>query len=139
MSLKEQADRIASSCLAVRVRMLNRTITGIYDDALRPFGIKVSQMNILVAAAKMGLARPVHLCRALQIEVSTLSRNLDRMKKKGWIEVVAEDDKRAHPFRITDAGAALLEQVFPAWENAQKVAEESIGQKGVDWLLHGKL
>jgi hypothetical protein len=54
-------DKIASECVAVRLRMLNRVVTNIYDDALRSLDLKVSQMNILVAAAKMGAARPIEV------------------------------------------------------------------------------
>jgi len=52
-------DKMAGECIAVRLRMLNRAITNIYDSALRPLGLKVSQMNILVAAAKMGTSQPL--------------------------------------------------------------------------------
>lgn len=55
-------DKIAGERIAVRLRMLNRIITNVYDDALRPLDLKVSQMNILVAAAKMGTARPTEVC-----------------------------------------------------------------------------
>ena len=34
----EPHDVIARDCLAARLRMLNREVTGIYDDALRPLG-----------------------------------------------------------------------------------------------------
>src|SRR3954451_12375489 len=40
-------DRIAGECIAVRVRLINRVVTAIYDEALRPFGLRVSQANIL--------------------------------------------------------------------------------------------
>ena len=40
-------DIIAKTCIAVRMRMLNRLVTNVYDEALRPLGLKVSQMNIL--------------------------------------------------------------------------------------------
>src|SRR5437773_9261264 len=73
-------DKIAEECIAVRLRTLNRVITNIYDHALRPLDLKVSQMNILVAAASMGTARPLEVCEYLQLDVSTLSRNVDRMK-----------------------------------------------------------
>jgi hypothetical protein len=52
-------DKIASECVAVRLRMLNRVVTNTYDDALRPLDLKVSHMNIMVAAANMGTARPI--------------------------------------------------------------------------------
>ena len=39
------SDRITHDCLAARVRLLNRQVLRIYDDALRPLGIKVTQLN----------------------------------------------------------------------------------------------
>ncbi|WP_045227378.1 MarR family winged helix-turn-helix transcriptional regulator, partial [Methyloterricola oryzae] len=73
-------DAIAADCIARRVRMLNRLVTNLYDEGLRPLGLKVSQVTILVAAWKMGTARPAAVCDALQMDVSTLSRNVDRMR-----------------------------------------------------------
>ena len=74
--------------------MLQRVITNLYANALRPLDLKVSQMNILVAAAKMGTARPLEVCEYLHLDVSTLSRNVDRMKARGWLEVVPDEDGR---------------------------------------------
>lgn len=48
--------------VGVRLRMLNRIVTNIYDEALRPLDLKVSQMNVLVAAAKLRTARPNGKC-----------------------------------------------------------------------------
>jgi hypothetical protein len=50
-------DTIASNCIAVRLRLLNRVVTNFYDDALRPLGLKVSQLNLLIVTAKLGLAQ----------------------------------------------------------------------------------
>src|SRR5436309_8272243 len=94
-------DKIAGECIAVRLRMLNRVITNIYDNALRPLDLKVSQMNILVAAAQMGTVRPLDVCEYLHLDVSTLSRNVDRMKARGWLAVVPDDDGPSQPFERT--------------------------------------
>src|ERR1700745_813747 len=93
-----QVDRTAKSCIAVRLRLLNRVVTNLYDEALRPLGVKVSQLNILVGTAKLGLARPAKVCELLQLDVSTLSRNVDRMRASGWLEVVPGEDARTQPF-----------------------------------------
>jgi DNA-binding MarR family transcriptional regulator len=127
-------DTIASECIAVRLRMLNRVVTNIYDDALRPLGLKVSQMNILVAAAKIGTARPAEVCDRLQLDVSTLSRNVERMKARGWLEVVPDEDGRAQPFRLTVQGRRLLERAVPAWRTAQERAKTLLGKAIVDQL-----
>ena len=123
-------DAIVRDCIAVRLRLLNRAITGLYDDALRPLGLKVSQLNILVATAKLGVARPAVVCEVLHMDTSTLSRNVERMRKKGWIETVTGDDGRMQPFQLTGKGKRLLERAFPAWRAAQREAQELLGENG---------
>ncbi len=124
-------DVIARDCLVVRLRMLNRVVTNIYDDALRPLGVRASQLNILVVAAKLGLARPADVCQRLQLDTSTLSRNVERMRARGWLEVVDDDDGRAQPFRLTAKGRKLLERALPAWEEAQEKVKKLIGADAV--------
>ena len=131
---KTLIDTIAGECIAVRMRMLNRVVTNIYDDALRPLGVKVSQMNILVAAGRMGTARPAEVCERLHLDVSTLSRNVERMKARGWLEVIPDEDGRAQPFRLTAQGRKLLEKAAPAWKKAQQQAKDILGDGIVDQL-----
>ncbi|HWB11250.1 MAG TPA: MarR family winged helix-turn-helix transcriptional regulator [Pirellulales bacterium] len=123
-------DTIARNCIAVRLRSLNRVVTNFYDDALRPLGLKVSQLNILVVTAKLGLARPAQVCDILQLDTSTLSRNVERMRANGWLEVVPEEDARAQPFRLTPQGKRLIDKAFPAWEKAQRQAADLLGEQG---------
>src|SRR5438105_15567538 len=132
--LQDMIDTIADECIAVRLRMLNRVVTKAYDDALRPLDLKVSQMNILVAAAKMGTARPLEVCEYLHLDVSTLSRNVERMKARGWLEVVADEDRRSQPFRLTPQGRKLLEKAVPAWSEAQQQVKKVLGEGFVEQL-----
>jgi DNA-binding MarR family transcriptional regulator len=132
--MQAMIDKVASECVAVRLRMLNRVVTNVYDDALRPLDLKVSQMNILVAAAKMGTARPVEVCKHLHLDVSTLSRNVERMKTRGWLEVVPDEDGRSQPFRLTSQGRKLLEKAIPAWSNAQQQVKKVLGKEFVEQL-----
>ena len=127
-------EKIASECIAVRMRMLNRVVTKIYDDALRPLDLKVSQMNILVATAKLGTARPADVCERLHLDVSTLSRNVERMKARGWLEVIDSDDARAQPFRLTPRGKKLIQRASGAWSKAQRQAKRMLGEAIVDDL-----
>ncbi len=124
-------DTIARSCIAVRLRLLNRVVTNLYDDALRPLGLKVSQLNILIVTAKLGLARPAQVCDLLQLDASTLSRNVRPLQAHGWLEVVPEEDARAQPFRLTPEGKKLIEKAVPAWEEAQRRATELLGREAV--------
>jgi len=128
-------DIIFEQCLAGRLRLLNRVVTNMYDEALRPLGMKTSQLNILVAAAKQGLARPAEICNRLHLDTSTLSRNVERMKAKGWVEVVGDEDGRAQPFRLTTKGRKLLKRAKPGWDDAQKKVKKLLGSETVQTIV----
>jgi DNA-binding MarR family transcriptional regulator len=127
-------DTIARTCIAGRLRLLNRVVTGFYDDALRPLGLKISQLNILIVTGKLGLARPAQVCEILQLDASTLSRNLRPLQANGWLEVVPDEDARAQPFRLTARGRRLIEKAAPAWEAAQRQAADLLGDEGIALL-----
>ena len=127
-------DTIAKTCIAVRLRLLNRVVTNVYDDALRPLGLKASQLNLLIVTAWLGLARPAQVCDILQLDASTLSRNVKPLQAHGWLEVVPDEDARAQPFRLTPQGKRLIEKAVPAWEEAQRHAAELLGEEGIALL-----
>jgi DNA-binding MarR family transcriptional regulator len=124
------ADLIAGECLAVRVRLLNRTITSIYDEALRPLAMTVGQLNVLVAVAQLGPVSPGDVARRLNMEKSTLSRNVDRMRGHGWIVVLSGETGRNQTLKISPKGRKLLERAVPLWRKAQARAKAVLGQRG---------
>ena len=127
-------ETIATTCIAGRLRLLNRVVTNLYDDALRPFGVKLSQGNVLAVTAKLGVARPAEVCDLLELDTSTLSRTVERMVANGWLEILPDDDGRSHPFRLTDEGKRLMEKAIPAWEKAQSEAKKLLGEDGLRLL-----
>jgi len=127
-------EAIATSCIAGRLRLLNRVVTNLYDDALRPFGVRLSQGNVLAVTAQLGVARPAQVCEFLEMDASTLSRTVDRMVANGWLEIVPDEDGRSQPFRLTVAGRRLMERALPAWELAQAAAKKLLGGDGLRLL-----
>ena len=125
---------IANECLAMRVRLLNRLVTGIYDTALRRHGLRAAQLGILVAINQLGTARSNDLERILCLEKSTVSRNLDRMRRRGWIQVEAGEDARARHVTLTPKGRTLLGAVKSAWDDAQRETAKLLGREGADIL-----
>ncbi|QJX00941.1 MarR family winged helix-turn-helix transcriptional regulator [Frigoriglobus tundricola] len=118
--------RIAGECLAGRVRALNRVVTAIYDESLRPYQVRTTQMNVLVAIAAMGKARAADICHRLKLEKSTLSRDLDRLIERGWV-LATSNGGRAQVLEATEAGRALIETLLPVWEVAQERVREVLG------------
>ena len=128
------AAEVVRDCIATRLRMADRVITKVYDDALRPLHLKVTQMTMLVVAEDRGLIRQSEVGAELQLDDSTLSRNLERMGANGWLEEVSGDDARVHSYRLTEAGRALLDKAIPAWRGAQVEARRLLGDDGVQAL-----
>ena len=126
----ETADRLRRECLALRVRLINRVLSVLYDEALRPFGLRISQLNVLAAVACLGKARPTDLCRILRIEKSTLSRDVELMKQNGWLDSEPPVGGRNQTIRLTPRGKKLLAKVEPSWEKAQTEARALIGDDG---------
>jgi DNA-binding MarR family transcriptional regulator len=118
--------RIAGECLAGRVRVLNRVVTGIYDAELRPHEVRCSQLNVLVAVAAMGPVRAADVCRRLRLDKSTLSRDLDRLLERGWVRATPGAG-RGQDLEVTAAGRALIRKVAPAWEAAQAQVHDLLG------------
>jgi DNA-binding MarR family transcriptional regulator len=131
---KRQAAEVVRDCIATRLRMANRVVTKVYDDALRPLGLTVSQMALLAVAEDGGLIRQSEVGARLQLDDSTLSRNLERMQSNGWLVEVSEGDARVHSYRLTEAGRALLDKAVPRWRDAQGEARHLLGDTGVRGL-----
>ena len=123
-------ETIARECIAVRIRLLNRTVTKIFDEALRPLGVKVSQLNVLMVVAKRGPMSPGDVARRLSMEKSTVSRNVDRMKTHRWLKVTEGDSGRKQILELGPAGRKLIEKSLPYWKKAQAQTEALLGQRG---------
>jgi DNA-binding MarR family transcriptional regulator len=120
---------ISQHCIASRLRSLTRAVNAIYDNALRPLGGKISRLDLLVALCRLGEGTPTQLGRILHLEKSTLTRNLERMRAKGWIESASGQDGRSRLLRLTPKGRQLLTDLYPAWQEAQREARGLLGRE----------
>jgi len=128
---RELAKIFSQECIAVRMRILNRVITGIYDDALRPHGIKLNQTNILVLLSLIENPNPSDIINKLQMEKSTVSRNLERMRKKDWIDVTRNPDGASQTIKVTPKGKKLLADIYDDWSKTQVKVAKLMGKEGV--------
>lgn len=129
--MTEETRLVGRECIGFRVRMLNRMITAIYDDALAGVGLKASQFNLLVAAVNRKEIRPAELAKLLEMDESTLSRNVERMCAKGWLRLEPDDDRRSHLIKVTEKGLGLIRKGYPAWQKAQQEIVRRLGSDSV--------
>jgi DNA-binding MarR family transcriptional regulator len=132
MNSSKAARTIAQQCLAMRVRRLSRVVTRKFDETLRPLGVTPAQLSLLVIIELHGSVSPSAVARYLDIEKSTLSRNLRLMKAAGWVRGRLDGSERR--LELTAAGRRLLTDAYPLWERAQKKVRDLVGTKTVEAL-----
>jgi DNA-binding MarR family transcriptional regulator len=127
-ALLKSAGRVAENCVANRVRLLNRVISAIYNEELCRHGITVGQFNVLTVILKRQPTSAVEISSILQLEKSSVSRNLELMRRNGWIAV--ETVGRNATLSVADRGAAIFQAALPSWEQAQKRSMAILGRGG---------
>ncbi len=125
---------ISNRCIAARTRLLSRVVSQVYDDALRPLGIKVSQLNVLVVVGRFEPVAPAEVARLLFMEKSTLSRNIRRLAQRGWIEVKPGGSGRGQVLGLTASGRDLVARALPLWRQAQRQVVALLSSSGASAL-----
>ena len=115
----EIAENTTAACISTRVRQLSRIITRVYDDALRPLGITASQFTLLTQLAQQDGITAVEIGHSLDIEKSTLSRNLKRLLNDGHITMDPPAGRRGRGLHLTPKGESVIQRGFPVWKDAQ--------------------
>jgi DNA-binding MarR family transcriptional regulator len=124
----ELASEVASQCIGVRARRLNRAITRMFDGALRPHGLTSMQFTLLTSIQRLGPVAPVRLAEALDLEKSTLSRNLKVMERNGWTRARATEDARSHEIELSASGRKVYLSAAPSWRDVQREAKRLMGR-----------
>lgn len=123
------SERIARECICSRLRLLNRVVSGIYDEALRPHGLELSQLSLLIAIDLLReRATGARLAAALQVEKSSLSRELQRLEDRAFIRRSPSEAERAIRIELTARGRGLIRAALPSWEIAQARASEILSR-----------
>lgn len=133
------AETTAASCIATRVRQLSRIVTRIYDDAMRPLGITSSQFTLLTQLAQQDGITAVEIGFTLDIEKSTLSRNLKRLLALNLITMDPPAGRRGRGLHLTEKGRRVIKEAYPVWLAAQERAVGVMGPESrttLDSLLH---
>ncbi len=125
-------------CTNFKLRQLSRIVTQDYDAELSACGLKITQYSLLSHVYKLGPIRPVDLAARMNMDSSTLSRNLKPMISNDWLALVAGNDARSHKVAVTDAGRSKRQEAQRHWRAAQEKLNRRLGQERV-LALHGLL
>ena len=118
---------IGTRCAAFRARKAARMVTRLYDEALRPSDLKITQFTLLVAI-KAGAPQSVtELAEMLGLERTTLTRNLAVLERDGLVVSAEDENGRARHISVTDKGLERLKDAYPYWKEAQAKLETALG------------
>jgi len=118
-----------SACVCNTLRMVTRAVTQLYDDVLRPSGLRVTQFSILASITRTGEANLKQLEDTLAIDQTTLTRSLNLLERDGVIERASHPDGRIKAMRLTSKGRRALEVARPLWAPAQDRILRELGTK----------
>lgn len=124
-----------ASCTCFNLRKATRAVTQVYDDIMRPSGLRVTQFNLLSVIWIMQTVTITRLSEEAVIDRTTLARNLDLLKQQGLVRIEAGEDARVREVSLTTAGYDSVTAAFPYWKKAQAVVTKNLGAGRVDRLL----
>lgn len=110
---------VTRGCHCLAARREARAITRLYEEKLRPHGLRATQFSILAALALKGETRLGELADLLGLERTTLTRSAAVLERRRWIAKAPARDAREHPLRLTAAGRRKLKAAFPDWKAVQ--------------------
>ncbi len=118
-------------CTNLKLRQLTRRVGQHYDRIVGVVGLKTTQYSLLTYVTWLGPVRPGDIADALEMDPSTLTRNLQPMIANGWLEVGPGPDGRSRWVTATSTGHAKRAEAQREWKRAQLALNGKLGEARV--------
>lgn len=118
-----------SPCICGRLRRASRTLTRVYDEALAPIGLTITQFSVMRTLSRLERPTLAELADHTAHEKSALWRLLQPLAKKGWVVAASEKGERGQRLSVTPAGLETLNDAYPLWRAAQDRVSEALGPR----------
>ncbi len=117
-----------TDCYCTQFRRSANALTSIYDAALRPVGLKITQFSLLRALRRLGAATFTDVATEVALDKTTISRNLAILVREGWVTVAQGSDARIKMAELSPSGSDLLARAEPYWAIAQQQIEKELAR-----------
>lgn len=115
-----------TECYCTQFRRSANALTSVYDNALRPLGLKITQLTLLRGLDRLGSATYNEIATELSLDKTTISRNIKLLIDAGWVDVSSDDDARYKLATLSPTGARVLKEAEPYWRAAQNQVEKEL-------------
>jgi DNA-binding MarR family transcriptional regulator len=118
-------------CTAFKLRQLSRRVSQHFDRVVGACGLKTTQYSLLSHIVRLGPIRPGELASEMDMDASTLTRNLQPLVAQGWVVVGPGDDGRSRFVTVTEAGRDKRAEAQRDWKRAQLALNDRLGESRV--------
>lgn len=123
-----------SKCYCITLCRAANAITAYYDEGLQSTGMTTKQFSLLLHLSRLEEASTGELADYVNLERSTVTRNLKILVEQGWVYDKAEPGKRNHRYAVTEAGQQKIEEADVIWEQLQENLNEMLGEDNMQTL-----
>jgi len=121
-------------CSSFKLRQLSRRVSQLFDQIVSVAGLKTTQYSLLSHVVRLGPLKPGELAAEMEMDASTLTRNLQPLVAQGWVEVGPGADGRSRLVAATDAGREKYTEAKREWKRAQIAFNQRLGEARVAQL-----
>lgn len=127
--------KAVQKCACFNLRKAARAVTALYDDFLRPTGLRATQFSLLTLIRVAGRVSITDLAEEAVMDRTTLKRNLDLLEREGLVRIQPGADARVREVSLTSAAQKKLAEALPYWAKAQTQITGRLGKARSDQLL----
>ena len=118
---------MATTCYCTTLRTASRRITALYDEALAPIGVNIAQFRMLRVIGRLAPVSVSVLGDELELDRSTVGRNVRVLDRMGLVETAAGGDRRELMLSLSPRAETVLEAGLPLWEATQAKIDAKLG------------
>ena len=115
------------TCYCHALRKATRRLNAAYDAALAPTGINVAQFSLLRTLARHGAQSLTGLGRRMELDRSTVGRNVKVVERLGLVQPASTTDQRQAAIELSPEGRRILASATPLWAEVQARIDTRLG------------
>ncbi|WP_404285898.1 MarR family winged helix-turn-helix transcriptional regulator [Microvirga sp. RSM25] len=123
----ETTHLVRDTCLCLHAQRAARTLSRLFDDALRPVGLTSGQFSLLNALNRAAPPPVAPVAQLLAMDRTTLTAALKPLERDGLVAIDTDpSDRRSRLLRLTDKGRETLATAIPIWRDLHGAIEAGV-------------
>jgi DNA-binding MarR family transcriptional regulator len=128
LGMAESTSSVPRPCACTTVRRASRILARVFDAALEPIGLNVTQLAVLRAIQRHPDEPLTRVAEDLCMDRTSLYRAVSRMQRDGWLNIAAGTNARSRTAEFTTKGRRILEAADNPWDRVQTAIIERFGR-----------